>query len=324
MKRILPVIAVLAVAAVAPSVVSRLLAKDAATVPKTAWGRPDLRGLWNGTTITPLERPRNQDKEFLTEDEARVIEAQAAKRNETDSAPPPGDPGTYNQIWFDQGSKLVPSRHTSLIIDPKDGHIPFTPAGRERFLASNAHYGKGARGIWTDFDTGERCLTDGVPIYYTGYNNNYELLQTENYLVIVGEMFGDRRIVTLDGRPRSTIPQWLGNSSGRWEGDTLVVETDGFADKGHYWWAGSWRAARPTLKMVERFTRTDAETIDYQFTMNDPEMFTQPWTAEYPLSNNQAAHGVTTGRQYEYACHEGNFALPNMMRGWLAEHPATH
>jgi len=320
MKRIVLVVVFVASAAVLVGVQLRPGAQaQRERAPRTPWGAPDLRGVWNGTTITPLERPRNQAKEFLTEAEARAIEAQAARRNETDSPPPDGDPGTYNQIWFDPGSRLLPSRRTSLVIDPKDGRIPFTPEGLERFRASNAHYGKGPRRIWTDFDTGERCLTDGVPVYYTGYNNNYQIFQTEHDVAIVGEMFGDRRIIPLDGRARPAIPQWLGISRGRWDGDTLVVETSGFADKRHYWWAGAWRASRPTLTLIERFTRVDAETIDYQFTMEDPLTFTRPWTAAYPLSTNQAANGVTTGRLYEYACHEGNYALPNTMKGWLSQ-----
>jgi hypothetical protein len=174
--------------------------------------------------------------------------------------------------------------------------------------------------VWTDFDTGERCLTDGIPVYFTGYNNNYQIFQNEQYVVIVAEMFGDRRVIPLDNRERPKIPQWLGASRGRWDGDTLVVETANFADKAHYWWAGAWRASRPTLKLTERFTRADAETITYEFTIEDPQMFTQPWTATFPLSANQAANGVTSGRLYEYACHEGNYALPNTMKGWIAEH----
>ncbi len=323
MKQTVSIVAVLACAAGLLAAVPKLIAEPAAAsaAPRTPWGSPDLRGVWNGTTITPLERPANQLKDVLSEDEARALEVAAAKRNETDAPPAAGDPGTYNQIWFDPGSRWVPSRRTSLVIDPKDGRIPFTDGGREHFRASNAHYGKGRRAIWSDFDTGERCLTDGVPIHYTGYNNNYQFFQTESAIVIVGEMFGDRRVVFLDGRPRPEIPQWLGVSLGRWDGDTLVVETSGFADKSHYWWAGAWRASRPTLTLTERFTRVDAETIDYQFTMNDPAMFTSPWTASYPLSSNQAKSGVTVGRLYEYACHEGNYALPNTMKGWLADHP---
>jgi hypothetical protein len=175
-----------------------------------------------------------------------------------------------------------------------------------------------------DLDTGERCLTDGMPLpYWTGYNNNYQLFQTRDYVVILAEMFRDRRIIPLDGRSHGGIPQWLGDSRGRWEGDTLVVETTGFADKAHYWWASAWRASRPTLRVTERFTRVDAETIDYQFTMEDPAMFTRPWTAAFPLTTNQASRGVTVGQLYEYACHEGNYALPNVLAGARAKDGAA-
>jgi hypothetical protein len=128
-------------------------------------------------------------------------------------------------------------------------------------------------------------------------------------------MFGDRRIIPLDGRPHGTISQWLGDSRGRWEGQTLVVETTNFADKTGSWFATAWRAPRPTLRLVERFTRVDAETIEYQFTMTDPTMFTRPWTAAYPLTTNKASRGVTEGVLYEYACHEGNYAISNVLRG---------
>ena len=140
-------------------------------------------------------------------------------------------------------------------------------------------------------------------------------MQTRDHLVIFGEMYHNLRVIPLDGRPRTGVARWLGESRGRWDGETLIVETDGFVDKSGYWWATSWRAPRPTLRMVERLTRIDAETIDYEFTMDDPEMFTRPWTARLPLTTNQAARGVTEGRLYEYACHEGNYSLVNVLRG---------
>ena len=158
--------------------------------------------------------------------------------------------------------------------------------------------------------------------YWTGYNNNYQLFQSRDYVVILAEMFRDRRIIPLDGRSHGSVPQWLGDSRGRWEGDTLVVETTTFADKAHYWWVSAWRAPRPTLRLTERFTRVDAETIDYQFTMEDPAMFTRPWTAAFPLTTNQASRGVTVGQLYQYACHEGNYALPNVLAGARAKDAA--
>jgi hypothetical protein len=140
-------------------------------------------------------------------------------------------------------------------------------------------------------------------------------VQTPQFLMIRGEMYHNVRVIPLDGRPRLNVPQWLGESRGRWEGDTLVVETTNFVDKSAYWWATSWRAARPTLRLVERLTRIDAETLDYEFTMVDPVMFTRPWTARVPLTTNQVSRGVTKGPMYEYACHEGNYSLINALRG---------
>jgi hypothetical protein len=293
--------------------------------PRTPWGAPDLEGVWTGSTITPLERPAQlANKAVLTKEEADALEARARERNGREPEVAPGDPGTYNQIWFDPAATVVPDRRTSLIVDPPDGRIPFTSEGRELAVRAARHYGAGARDSHVDFDTGERCLTDGMPIpYWTGYNNNYQIVQTPQHVAILAEMFHDLRIIPLDGRPTIGTPQWLGESRGRWEGDVLVVETLNFADKSSYWWATSWRAARPSLRMVERFTRLDAETLDYEFTMSDPVTFTRPWTARFPLTTNQASRGVTQGRMYEYACHEGNYSLTNVLRGARARDAAA-
>jgi hypothetical protein len=291
---------------------------------RTPWDGPDLQGTWTGSTITPLERPKEYaDKPVLTAEEAAALEARARERNVAERPPGPGDPGTYNQIWFDPSSAVVPDRRTSLIVDPPDGRIPFTPEGRTLATRHASHYGVGPRDSYTDLDTGERCLTDGMPIpYWTGYNNNVQIVQTPQHVMIQAEMFHDVRVIPVDGRPRTSLPRWLGESRRRWEGQTLVVETTNFADKMAYWWATSWRAARPTLRMVERFTRVDADTLDYEFTMEDPAMFTRPWTARFPLTTNQAARGVTQGPLYEYACHEGNYAMVNVLRGARAQEPA--
>ena len=293
--------------------------------PRTPWGAPDLEGIWTGSTITPLERPAQfANKLVLTKEEADALEARARERNAREPDVSPGDPGTYNQVWFDPAATVVPDRRTSLIVDPPDGRIPFTPEGRDLAVRAARHYGTGARDSQVDFDTGERCLTDGMPIpYWTGYNNNYQIVQTPQHVAILAEMFHDLRIIPLDGRPPTGAPQWLGESRGHWDGDVLVVETGNFADKSSYWWATSWRAARPSLRMVERFTRLDTETLDYEFTMSDPTMFTRPWTARFPLTTNQASRGVTQGRMYEYACHEGNYSLTNVLRGARAQDAAA-
>jgi len=285
------------------------------TIPRTPWGAPDLQGVWTGSSLTPLERPRDlEGREFLTPAEAADLEARAAGRR-VDAAPRAGDPGTYNQFWFDPGTTVIPGGRTALITDPPNGRIPFTEAGREHSRVSSARYGVGPRDSYVDLDTGERCLTDGLPLRYSGYNANYQIFQTADHVAILGEMFRDLRIITLDDQPAPTVPQWLGEGRGRWDGDTLVVETRSFADKGRYWWATAWRASRPSLRLVERFTRIDAETLDYEFTMEDPEMFAQPWTAMIPLTTNQASRGVTNGPLFEYACHEGNYGLTNVLAG---------
>ena len=285
------------------------------TAPRTVWGDPDLHGVWTGSSLTPLERPDTlEGREFLTAEEAAALEARAAERR-VDAPPRAGDPGTYNQFWFDPGTKVIPGGRTALIVNPLDGRIPFTEAGRERNRRSSAHYGTGPRESYVDLDTGERCLTDGLPLRYSGYNANYQIFQTPDHVAILGEMFRDLRIIPLDGRPHTAIPQWLGDGRGRWDGDTLVVETRSFADKAHFWWVNAWRATRPTVRLVERFTRVDAQTLEYEFTMEDSGMFTRPWTAAIPLTTDQGARGVTTGPLYEYACHEGNYAMTNTLAG---------
>lgn len=295
---------------------ARAVAATGAKMPRTPWGTPDLQGQWTGSTITPLERPEKYaGRTHLTVAEAAALEAAARAAANEEPKVDSGDPGTYNQVWFDPAAATLPDRRTSLITDPPDGRLPYTPEGRQQSKRAADHYGRGVRDNPEDFDTGERCLTDGMPVpFYTGYNNNVFIIQTPDYVGIQVEMFHDFRLIPLDGR-RRVAPQWLGESRGHWEGDTLVVETENFQDKGHYWWATSWRGARRSLKVVERFTRIDAETMDYEFTWTDPSQFTRPWTAKYPLTTNQAARGVTQGLLYEYACHEGNQSLINVLKG---------
>ena len=292
-------------------------------VPRTVWGAPDLQGVWTGSSLTPLERPRDLDgRRFLTVEETADLEARAAERR-VDAPPRAGSPGTYNQFWFDPGTKVVPGGRTSLIVDPPDGRIPFTEVGREHNELSSAHYGVGKRDSYVDLDTGERCLTDGLPLRYSGYNANYQIFQSRDHVAILGEMFRDLRIIPLDGRPHIAIPQWLGDGRGRWDGDTLVVETRSFADKAHFWWVNAWRATRPNLTLVERFTRVDTETLEYEFSMEDQAMFTRSWTAVIPLTTNQASRGVAAGPLYEYACHEGNHGLRNTLAGARVEDRAA-
>ena len=294
-------------------------AAGAWTIPRTPWGAPDLQGIWTNATLTPMERPETLEAaSVLTAEQAAEFEVQSAENLRVNDRRIPGVVGAYNQFWMDAGTTVVESLRTSLVVDPPDGRIPWSAAGQARLQSDSARYGVGPFDSWVDADTGERCLTDGLPLVpLQGYNMNTHILQAPGWVAILNEMFHEYRIVPVDGRApvAPAIGQWLGGGNGRWEGDTLVVESTRFADRGHYLWRATWRAARPTLHLVERFTRVDEQTIDYEFTMTDPEMFTRPWTALVPMTTDHASRGVTSGPMYEYACHEGNYGLNNMLRG---------
>ena len=293
------------------------------TAPRTPWGDPDLQGVWTNATLTPVERPEGlADKAVLSAEEAAELEVRSAESRAASDRFVLGSVGAYNQFWMDSGKNVTEDRRTALITDPPDGRIPWTEAGRRRLESDLARYGVGPFDTWEDADTGERCLTDGLPLVpLQGYNMNYHILQSPGWVVILNEMFHEYRVIPVDGRAHldADIGQLLGDARGAWEGDTLVVETTNFSDKRHFLWRATWRAARPSLHLVERFTRVDDQTIDYQFTMTDPEMFTRPWTASVPMTTDQASRGVTTGPLFEYACHEGNYGLLNIMRGARVE-----
>ncbi len=286
------------------------------TTPVTPWGAPNLQGVWTGSTLTPMERPAElAGKTFLTEEETAALEQRADERRFVERVPSAGDPGTYNQTWFDPGTRMVPDRRTALIVEPPDGRIPYTATMLERDRLQAAYRVNGARHSWIDVDTGERCLSDGIPMFWLGYNPNHQILQTPDHVVIVHEMFRDRRVIPLDNRPHGTIRQWNGDIRGRWDGDTLVVESTRFVDGTANRWAATWRMPTETMHLVERFTRVDATTLEYEFTLTDTAKFMQPWSVRIPLTTNQAARGVTEGPLYEYACHEGNYSIANVLRG---------
>jgi hypothetical protein len=286
------------------------------TVPRTPHGHPDLQGIWTNATLTPLERPRTmRDRRFLSEEEAAAIEAQAAERSATaDERRAPGDVGSYNQFWFDSGTRVLPTRQTSLVVHPPDGRVPVRPeaeARRDQYLARSTESPE-FMSVW------DRCISRGVPgwIIPAGYNNAYQILQTADYVVIHAEMIHDARIVPLDGRPAlpPAIGLWEGDSRGRWDGDTLVVETTNFTDRN--WIATSAASGRikgipqsAALRIVERFRRVGPNRIDYEARIEDPAVFTEPWTLAFPLMRDD------TYQIYEYACHEGNRAMEGMLSG---------
>jgi hypothetical protein len=284
--------------------------------PRTPDGQPDLQGVWTNETITPLERPRNlADKPFYTPEEVAALEKQAAQRREgADQTRRSGDVGSYNQFWMDSGTKMVSSRQTSLVTHPADGRVPVKPEAEQIRDANEAQSGD----AFEFMSPWDRCIARGVPgsFFPAGYNNAYQFIQTPGYVVIHSEMIHDARIIPLDGRPSlpSRVRTWTGQSRGRWEGHTLVVETTNFNGKG--WTATNAASGRikgipqsESLRVVERFTRSGPGTISYEVTIEDPKYFTQPWKVAIPLERDD------TYQIYEYACHEGNHAVPNILRG---------
>jgi len=203
-----------------------------------------------------------------------------------------------------------------LIVDPPDGRLPFTPDAQKAEARSAARYGVGPYESYLDPDTGERCLTDGVTaLMWQGPNGGHNrIVQSPGYVTILHEEYRDRRIIPVDGRPHGSIRQWFGDAVARWDGNSLVVDTINFADKTNYEWANIWTRPSETLHLTERFTRSDAETIDYEITVEDPATFTKPWKATIPITRLPDKTEI-----YEYACHEGNYALANLLSGARAE-----
>ena len=283
-------------------------AGDAGPVPRTAWGAPDLQGVWDYRTMTPLQRPGEfAGKAVMSDEEAAVYTARVLdEQADYDRAP-----SVHAKWWLDYGTELTDDKRTSLIVDPPDGRIPpLTDGARqrnaERSARRRAHPADGAdyRG------NTERCLSFGTPRLPGAYNNNYQILQTPDHVVIVSEMIHDARIVPLDERPYAGIPQWHGEARGRWEGDTLVVEST------HYRDTGGFRGATGAVRVVERFTRVGADTIRYEITAEDPSTWVSPWTLMFPLKKTDQA-------MFEYACHEGNYGLANILRNARIEEAAA-
>jgi len=295
----------------------RAAAADVPPPPAPA-ATPDLEGVWSFATLTPLERPAElAGKPELTADEAVEYERRTVDRNNRDrrGASPEADVGgAYNEAWFDRGAVLTVvngKKRSSLIVDPPDGKIPaLTPAAQQRTDARAAdrreHLNDGPeyQGLPT------RCLLFGAgpPIVPGPYNNNVQIFQFAEHVIILNEMIHDARIVPLDGRPHApqTVRKWLGDSRGRWDGNTLVVDTTNFTDKTNF------RNADESLHVVERFTRTGPGTLLYEFTIDNPTAFTKPWSTQVTMTKSD-------DRIFEYACHEANYAMAGILRGARAE-----
>ena len=282
--------------------------------------RPRFDGIWNSATATPLERPlRLKDKAFFTPQEAAEWERQVAESNEE---PPPDatrkntGTGTYNTVYREFGSRTVKTLRTSIVTDPADGRIPsLTPAAADVKRRRTEAMRSGANA--EDLGLQDQCLafvTAGPPMLPYSYNSNYQIVQTKDAFVVHVEMNHDARIIHLDGR-RHLPPEirlWLGDSVGHWEGATLVVDTTNFNDGGGFYGdAGGNFGWDRNLHLIERFSLLDAETLLYRFEIDDPTAFTQRWKGELTMARS-------TGPIYEYACHEGNYALTNLLRGYRA------
>jgi len=302
--------------------------------PRTPWGDPDLQGVYNTATGTPLQRPREAgDKAFYSEAEAEAFETE--QEAEIDAPPRPDYPtGNYNDHWFDpQRRKLTYDRRTSLIVDPPDGRSPpLVPLSLERERAravaadANRRFIDGFPYNWQETSPPLRCITrqDKPPVLPAGYNSNTQIFQSPGYVALVVEMKGAARIIPLDGRPLlgKSIRNWVGEPRGHWEGNTLVVESTNFRLEGVYNYAGGQygtnRDALPpvvadpeTYRLTERFTRVAGDMVHYEFTVEDPRTWTRPWTARIPWTRMDVAN---PGHQlFEYACHEDNYDAVHML-----------
>jgi hypothetical protein len=294
------------------------LASAQAQEARTPWGDPDLQGRWSNATLTPLQRPAAlADKAFFTPAEAREYLRSILDTGDEDdriaAERAAGNPGSYNDAWMDRGNTLVPTLRTSLISDPPTGRMPpFTAEGQRRFDEDQAYAAIHPADTPADRFLTERCLVFGggaAPMFPEPYNNNYYIVQTPEYVTIMAELNHEVRIIPIDGRPHfpANVRQWTGDSRGRWEGDTLVVETTNQRPNRHFYGVQMLNSVMSDeFRVVERFTRTGPEQIRYQATVHDPGVFTAPWTVEIFMHPQE-------GPLVEFACHEGNYGMMGIL-----------
>ncbi len=299
---------------------SRASTADSPPAPTTPWGDPDLQGIWNHGTITPLQRPADQaDRVFLTEEEVAALNAASETRaDRREGLTPDQDVAlAYNAFWWDRGVSIG---RTSLIEDPSDGRLPpLTPEAEHRAGSAETRRilavrrGRLPADGPEEMDLGDRCLVyRPVPITSSGYNNHVQIAQSPGYVAILQEQIHEVRFIPLDGRPAppAQVTQWLGVSRGHWDGDTLVVETTNFREDADYLGSNLGR------RVIERFRRVDERTLEYRFTVSDPTVWTRPWTGMVPWRR-------TAGPIFEYACHEGNHGMVGVLTGSRATDAAA-
>ena len=297
-------------------------ASNSWTPARTPDGQFDLQGVWDFSTITPLERPSALGaKQVFNDEEAATFEREENLRQNRDLIDPkkgggqylPGSVVPYNEFWYERGDRIIGSKRTSLIVDPPDGRIPpLTPAAQQRADAQAAaareeQLGRVLADSWEDRSLADRCILGfnaGPPMTPGAYNNHVQIFQTAGYVALVTEMVHDVRMIPIGGQPAAStrLRQYKGDSRAHWEGRTLVIETASFLRE------TSFRGSSAALHLSERLTRVDADTLVYEFTVDDPKTWTRAWTAAVPMKK-------VPGPIYEYACHEGNYALPNILSG---------
>jgi hypothetical protein len=287
---------------------------------RTPWGDPDIEGIWTNATLTPLQRPPElASKEFFTAEEAAQFQRTRLEQTNADRPLAPGQVGAYNDAFFERGKAVVRSRRTSLVVDPTDGRIPaMTPDAQKKVEARQNREAVSPADGPEDRWLTERCILFGatVPMLPEPYNNNYRIIQSPGYVTILVEMNHDARIIPIDSRPHlsSSVQQWTGDSRGHWEGSTLVVETTNlkFNHQSRFGVGYLNGLSDERLRVVERFTMADQNTLTYRATIEDPTVFVRPWTVELSMDR-------TTGPIFEVACHEGNYGMFNILSGHRAE-----
>ena len=276
---------------------------------RTPWGDPDLQGQWTNTTSTPMERPEDlSDQEILTEEDLAVRDSEVAARVSFDNVSP-GNVGAYNEFWVERGRLIA---QTSLVVDPPTGRIPpITEAARERRRSLPRPTG-GRADSHERRSLLDRCISYGVPNLLAGYNAYFQIVQAADHVAVYQELIHDARVIPIDGTPHldDSVRQLHGDSRGRWEGDSLVVETTNYSARGAY------RGATQNVRVVERFTRVADETIEYEVTFDDSDTWGQPWALMIPLSRSEESI-------FEYACHEGNYAMEGILAGARVEEAAA-
>ena len=317
-RNLVALFVVLTSAALTPHLPAAQSPGSAAKLP-TPHGQPDISGIFTFRTLTPLQRPAAlAGKATLPSEEAATFEASENRRLNRDLFDPikgapsagyaPRSEGgvlSYNEFWYERGVELTKDKRTSLIVDPPDGRIPWAEEGLRRRRERRERRREHSADSYTDRSLSDRCImgfNSGPPMVSGAYNNNVQIFQVPGYVVILNEMVHNVRIVSLDGRPHLNLRQWAGDSRGRWEGETLIVETTNFLRE------TSLRGSSADTHLVERFRRIDPDTLMYEFTVEDPKTYTSPWTVMMPLRR-------TDGPLFEYACHEGNYAMAGILGG---------